>query len=260
MDGIERGQLSVMPIHAVTEVYGEAGLRMLFEIESENFPEGERATLLRAERVASRLHAGDKRVREPYVNHLLRVAIRIIQHYQVRDAEVVVAALLHDAVEDHPRDLADLAGDAERAAGERNAALTMLARAFTPRVANLIASVTNPDYDPERDRGEQYREHVVESLEVDPWARVIKLSDFTDNGVGIIHTTGPNRTARRHTAGRRGEGAHSQAARPRGRAIPSHPRGPRVGCPAGWVQDLRIKDPNAGWARHSGRPRGRRSR
>jgi hypothetical protein len=24
-----------------------------------------------------------------------------------------------------------------------------------------------------------------------PWARVIKASDFTDNAVGIIHTTGP---------------------------------------------------------------------
>ena len=191
MDGIERGQLKVMPIHAVTEVYGEAGLRALFEVESEAFPEDERATLMRAERVASRLHAEDKRVREPYVNHLLRVAIRIIRHYQVLDSEVVVAALLHDAVEDHPRDLADLAGAAERAAGEREAALAVLGRAFTPRVAELIAAVTNPDYDPERDRQEQYREHVVESLEANPWARVIKLSDFTDNGVGIIHTTGP---------------------------------------------------------------------
>ena len=191
MDGIERGQLKVMPIHAVTEVYGEAGLRLLFEVESEAFPDCERATLMRAERVASRLHAGDERVREPYVNHLLRVAIRIIRHYKVRDCEVIVAALLHDAVEDHPADLADLAGDAERAAGQRDAALAMLGRAFTPRVADLIAAVTNPDYDSERDRQEQYREHVVASLEVHPWARVIKLSDFTDNGVGIIHTTGP---------------------------------------------------------------------
>jgi (p)ppGpp synthase/HD superfamily hydrolase len=191
MDGIERGQLKVMPIHAVTEVYGEAGLRMLFEIESEAFPDEERATLLRAERVASRLHAADKRVREPYVNHLLRVALRIVRHYHVHDTEVLCAALLHDAVEDHPRDLADLASSAERGAGEREAALTMLARAFTPRVADLIAAVTNPAYDPERDRQEQYREHVVESLEAHPWARVIKLSDFTDNGVGIIHTTGP---------------------------------------------------------------------
>ena len=191
MDRIERGQLKVMPIHAVTEVYGEAGLRMLFEIESEAFPDEERATLLRAERVASRLHAADKRVREPYANHLLRVAIRIVRHYHVHDVEVLCAALLHDAVEDHPRDLADLASDAERGAGERQAALTMLGRAFTPRVADLIAAVTNPDYDPDRDRQEQYREHVVESLEAHPWARVIKLSDFTDNGVGIIHTTGP---------------------------------------------------------------------
>lgn len=191
MADIERGQLKVMPIHAVTEVYGEAGLRMLFEIESEAFPDDQRATLLRAERVASRLHADDKRVREPYVNHLLRVAIRIIRHYQVLDPEVIVAALLHDAVEDHPGDLADLAADAERAGGERDASLTVLSRAFTPRVAELIAAVTNPDYDPERDRQEQYREHVVESLEANPWARVIKLSDFTDNGVGIIHTTGP---------------------------------------------------------------------
>src|SRR6266851_3509882 len=34
-------------------------------------------------------------------------------------------------------------------------------------------------------------EHVAASLEANPWARVIKASDFTDNGVGLIHTTGP---------------------------------------------------------------------
>jgi len=31
--------------------------------------------------------------------------------------------------------------------------------------------------------------HVAASLERDPWARVIKVSDFTDNGVGVVHTT-----------------------------------------------------------------------
>jgi hypothetical protein len=31
---------------------------------------------------------------------------------------------------------------------------------------------------------------VAASLEACPWARVIKASDFTDNGVGLIHTTG----------------------------------------------------------------------
>lgn len=191
MEGIERGHLKIMPIHAVTEVYGEDGLRALFEIEIEAFPDADRETLLRAERVASRLHAKDKRVREPYVNHLLRVAIRIIRHYQVRDPEVIAAALLHDAVEDHPQDLSDLASPTERALGPRHAALAALSRAFTPRIAELIDAVTNPAYDPARDKQEQYREHVVASLETNPWARVVKLSDFTDNGVGIIHTTGP---------------------------------------------------------------------
>lgn len=37
----------------------------------------------------------------------------------------------------------------------------------------------------------QYREHVTASLDISPWARIIKTSDFTDNGVGLIHTTGP---------------------------------------------------------------------
>ena len=54
-----------------------------------------------------------------------------------------------------------------------------------------MAAVTNPPHEPGRDRHEQYREHVAASLEASPWARVIKASDFTDNGVGLIHTTGP---------------------------------------------------------------------
>ena len=67
----------------------------------------------------------------------------------------------------------------------------MLAAEFGPRVAELVAAVTNPEYAPGRDAHEQYREHVADSLRRNPWARVIKASDFTDNGVGLIHTTGP---------------------------------------------------------------------
>ena len=67
----------------------------------------------------------------------------------------------------------------------------MLAKEFGDRVAELVSAVTNPDYEPGRDQHEQYREHVLASLDANPWARVIKASDFTDNGVGLIHTTGP---------------------------------------------------------------------
>ena len=108
-----------------------------------------------------------------------------MSHYGVHDADVICAALLHDAVEDHAAELAGPNG------GGRQAALAVLAAEFGPRVAELVAAVTNPDYAPGRDTHEQYREHVADSLRRNPWARVIKASDFTDNGVGLIHTTGP---------------------------------------------------------------------
>src|SRR5882724_9707370 len=170
MDSGERRLVATMPLHAITSAYGEEGLRARFAAEIEAWPEADQRRLNQALALAGRLHAADRRAREPYVNHLLRVAIRIMSHYGVRDGDVICAALLHDAVEDHA---ADLAPD-----GTRTAALAALAEEFGPRVAGLVAAVTYP-------------EHVAESLRGDPWARVIKASDFTDNGVGLIHTTGP---------------------------------------------------------------------
>ncbi len=182
MDSDGRQLVATMPLHAITSTYGEQGLRARFAAEVEAWPEPDRERLNRALDLAARLHAADRREREPYVNHLLRVAIRVMSHYGVRDADVACAALLHDAVEDHA---------AELAGGDREAALAALAAGFGPRVAELVGAVTNPEYAPGRDPHEQYREHVAESLRAHPWARVIKASDFTDNGVGLIHSTGP---------------------------------------------------------------------
>jgi (p)ppGpp synthase/HD superfamily hydrolase len=177
-----------MPLHAITEVYGEAGLRERFSLELLEFPPEDRRALEEALELAARLHVDDRRVREPYLNHLLRVAIRIIRYYGIRDVDVLTAALLHDAVEDHPAELAGL----DPTLGHQalaDAAVAELARRFNPRMAELVRSVTNPEYDPERDKHEQYRAHVADNLDRDPWARIIKISDFTDNGVGVIHTT-----------------------------------------------------------------------
>jgi HD domain len=183
MNGDRQRLVATMPLHAITSTYGEAGLRDRFAVEVASWAPADRLRMERALDLASRLHADDRRDREPYVNHLLRVAIRIMSHYRVRDAEVVCAALLHDAVEDHA---AELAPD-----GTEQAALAALAAEFGPRVAGLVGAVTNPQYAPDRDQHEQYREHVADSLRRIPWARVIKASDFADNGAGLIHTTGP---------------------------------------------------------------------
>ena len=180
----ERRLLAVMPLHAITALHGETGLRERLAMEAEVFTGADRDRITQALDLAARLHAADRRQRESYLCHLLRVAIRIVSHYRVRDPDVVCAALLHDSVEDHAAELAP--GD-----GSQQGAFRVLAEQFGDRVASLVASVTNPPHEPGRDRHEQYREHVAVSLEHDPWARVIKASDFTDNGVGLIHTTGP---------------------------------------------------------------------
>ena len=171
-----------MPLHAITSVHGEAGLRERLLTEIAQFPAADRDRTRDALALACRLHAADRRQREPYANHLLRVTIRILSHYRVTDPEVACAAMLHDAVEDHAADIAP---------GGRQAALAVLAGRFGARTATLVAAVTNPRWEPGRDKHEQYREHVLASLAASPWARVIKASDFTDNAVGIIHTTGP---------------------------------------------------------------------
>ncbi|MBL6278193.1 HD domain-containing protein [Micromonospora fiedleri] len=180
--------LATMPMHAITEMHGEPGLRERFRLECEAFDADARRRFDEALELAARLHRDDRRSREPYVNHLLRVAIRLMHHYQVREPDVIVAGLLHDAVEDHP---AELAGEAYTGGDPTTAALAVLADRFGTRVARLVAAVTNPPWDPDRDRNEQYREHLVHSLDGEPWARVIKVSDFTDNGVGVIHSVGP---------------------------------------------------------------------
>jgi (p)ppGpp synthase/HD superfamily hydrolase len=191
MDGDRQQLLAAMPLHAITSTYGEAGLRERFADQIASWPEADRQKVRHALDLASRLHAADRRDREPYVNHLLRVAIRIMSHYGVEDADVICAALLHDAVEDHPAELAGLAASAGSVQADQRAALAVLAAEFGPRVAELVGAVTNPQYAPDRDAYEQYREHVADSLRHSPWARVIKVSDFTDNGVGLIHATGP---------------------------------------------------------------------
>jgi hypothetical protein len=162
LSAAETRLLPAMPLHAITSVHGEAGLRQRLLTEIAALPAADRVRADRACSLMSLVHAGDRRQREPYANHPLRVAIRILSHYRVRDPDVACAALLHDTVEDHAADIAS--------AGTPQAALEVLAGMF----------------------GRRTGEHVAASLEASPWARVIKASDFTDNAVGLFHTTGPS--------------------------------------------------------------------
>jgi (p)ppGpp synthase/HD superfamily hydrolase len=185
--------LAVMPLHAITTLYGEQGLRARLELKiAQTGDTASQQKISEALELARRLHATDRRQREPYINHPLRVALRILSHYEIRDTDIICAALLHDAVEDHTSDLA---------ATGRPGAFAVLAARFGLQVAALVEAVTNPVYPSGQSEDEQYRAHAAASLAANPAARVIKVSDFTDNGVGVIHTTGPKavRLARKYT-------------------------------------------------------------
>jgi (p)ppGpp synthase/HD superfamily hydrolase len=171
-------------LHAITVVYGEDGLRERLLIEAGRLPAAERGRIGGALALMSRLHERDRRQRESYACHPLRVTTRILSHYHVADPDVACAALLHDTVEDHCGDIAP--------GGSAQAALAVLAGQFGERAAGLVAAVTSPPWAPGRDKHEQYREHVAGSLDACPWARVIKVSDLTDNAVGLFHTSGPS--------------------------------------------------------------------
>jgi hypothetical protein len=170
-----------MPLHAISATYSEQGLRERFAAEIATLPELAQHPLNDAPALAFQLHREDWRQNEPCINHPPRVAIRVMSHYGIRDLDVIAAALLHDTVEDHAAELAP--------EGTTAAALAALAGRFGPRVAGLIAAVTNPEYEAGQNKNEQYREHIAASLDTSPWARVIEASDFTDNGVGLIHAT-----------------------------------------------------------------------
>jgi hypothetical protein len=194
---IDTAQLGALPLHAIPVVFGQAGLAQLLTHVMGRLRADARYAIADAAEWAQRLHAEQRRTREPYANHVLRVTLRIICHYRVTDPDVIIAALLHDVVEDQPWAAAGTgAGVTNHGPPPRAAALAVITSRYGARVARLVAAVTNPDRPAGTGTGWrtlnlQYAEHLATSLDAEPWARVLKLSDFTDNGVGIIHTVGP---------------------------------------------------------------------
>lgn len=149
---------------------------------------GEAASLM----VALHYDQADRPDGSPYVDHPLDVALTGILEFGFGDGDYVVAALLHDSVEDQPQ---KLAGESEDEASV--AALRELTRRFGPRVANLVAHVTNPDWET-TDRDEKnrlYREHFRQITAADPLAFAIKLADFSTNALRLdaVKETDPAR-------------------------------------------------------------------
>lgn len=119
--------------------------------------------LARAYRFAAQAHVNEKRKgerQEPYVNHLVEVAELVAGATDGADIDLIIAALMHDTVEDTEVTPADLT------------------REFGPRVAALVAEVTDDKGLPQAERKRLQVEHAPH-LSRD--AQIIKLADKTSN-------------------------------------------------------------------------------
>jgi GTP diphosphokinase / guanosine-3',5'-bis(diphosphate) 3'-diphosphatase len=117
---------------------------------------------------ASRAHAGQHRKdgRTPYINHPIEVMNLVVQHCTNPDEDVLVAALLHDVVED------TLITDAE------------IRTAFGARVARLVAELTD-DKSLSKDERKRLQLSEVHLLSND--GKLLRLCDKICNVYDIIY-------------------------------------------------------------------------
>jgi len=124
---------------------------------------------LRALQYAARCHADQRRkggAHAPYINHPIGVAVTLWQIGQVRDINTLVAALLHDTIEDtgaRPEDIREQFGE---------------------DVLSLVLEVTD---DKNLPKAERKRLQVANAPHKSPRARQIKLADKINNIFEIAH-------------------------------------------------------------------------
>lgn len=119
--------------------------------------------ILDAADFAARVHQNQRRKgrsKRPYIGHCIEVASTLVSVGKVDDANVIVAALLHDVVED-----TDTTNDQIR-------------EKYGPVVADLVAEVTDDKSLKKKERKNLQIEH---ASTLSPGARLIKIADKIAN-------------------------------------------------------------------------------
>jgi (p)ppGpp synthase/HD superfamily hydrolase len=136
-------------------------------------------TVLKAANVAARWHVHQRRkgaAEEPYVNHLLEVALLVAEATNGAKPNIVIAALLHDAIEDSevPREI--------------------IATAFGDQVTRLVEELTD---DKSLDKQARKRAQVENASKKSKQAKVIKLADEISNLRAITASPPPDWSVKR---------------------------------------------------------------
>ncbi len=137
-----------------------------------------------------------RRPGEDYAQHPLEVALHVIEEFGATTPEIIIAALLHDTVEDQPARLLALDKQTQLASSPLpQQALQTLAARFGPRVAELVSLLTNPDFASllaqhraagrAANKYQLYQQHFLGIFEQDAEAFMIKMADFAQNALQL---------------------------------------------------------------------------
>jgi (p)ppGpp synthase/HD superfamily hydrolase len=169
--------------------------------------ESQRSQVAFALQVASITHAGQTRPgNTPYIDHPLQVALSAANRFGIKDVNLIIAALLHDTVEDRAFELIQ-ALSGQPAIDYKREALSCIAQHFGGRVRDVVERLTNPNFNEQvsllKSRGDLrepqiikqslYQEHFLEILAEDPEAFLIKLADFGENALKLGQLPPENR-------------------------------------------------------------------
>ena len=127
-------------------------------------------TLMRALDFAAQRHSAQRRkgeASEPYINHLVEVARLVAEATEGSDPSLVVAAMLHDTIEDTATTRGELESE------------------FGPEVATTVAEVTDDKSLPKAERKKLQIEHAARASSR---AKMIKLADKTSNLRAIVQS------------------------------------------------------------------------
>jgi (p)ppGpp synthase/HD superfamily hydrolase len=130
--------------------------------------------VMRAADFAAKRHTNQRRkgaAQEPYVNHLLEVASLVTEATDGTDMNAIIAALLHDAIEDQ--------GVTEET----------IADEFGKQVADIVLEVTD---DKSLPKAERKRKQVESAAKKSREARLIKLADKTSNVRAVANSPAPD--------------------------------------------------------------------
>jgi (p)ppGpp synthase/HD superfamily hydrolase len=130
--------------------------------------------VLRAADAAARWHTHQRRkgiAQEPYINHLLEVASLVTEATGGTDPSLVIAALLHDAVED------------------QGVTSETLASEFGKHVADIVMELSDDKALPKEERK---RKQVESAPKKSRGAKLIKLADKTSNLRAVANSPAPD--------------------------------------------------------------------